>query len=243
MYQHNNSFHFYRVKAFINVLVCLISIISIPTMAEEKMMVESKSDFHPVWKAGQSWKIEYSIQIPSPTMGPVVQKPPPQKSIWIYKVIQCDDSVVSIAITEDGEIQQFELIFDPNDYSLVSIYSIEDGTKEEVDEVPLNSAYFGWTQSHSVISDWPNFQRIFDTAGFEFKNSADEKVIQTAKLLNDDMMEIVFVQKDEDDPETTRSLQLWKNREVWWDEAYIELELADSEPPEKIVLIQGKRIN
>ena len=206
-------------------------------------MVESKSNFHPVWQAGQSWRVEYSMQIPSPTMGPVVQLPPPKKSVWKYEVVHCDDSIAIISITEENGVQRFELTFDPDDYSLISIFSYENGTKEEVDEVSPHSAYFGWTQSHPVIFDWPNFQKVFDKGGYEFKNSGEEKVTQTAKLLADNRLEIVLVYKDEDAPESTKSQQLWRNGEVWWDEAYVELEMADNEPPEKVMLITGKRIN
>ena len=206
-------------------------------------MVESASDFHPVWKAGQSWRVEYSMQVPSPSMGPVTQLPPPRKSVWRYDVTQSDDEVVNVVVSEEGGIRRFELTFDPDDHSLISIISIEDGTKEEVDEVTPHSAYFGWTQTHPVIFDWPLFQKNLDSVVYKFTNSADEKVVQTAKLLNDDVLEILFVYKDEDDPETTRSQQIWKNGEVWWDEAYIELELADNDPPDKVILIRGKRIN
>jgi hypothetical protein len=239
-----NSVNFYRLKVLFNVIAWLLSFFCVTTnMAQEKIMVETKSNFHPVWTAGQSWRVEYSMQIPSPTMGPVVHPPPPEKSIWKYDVVQCDDFNVVITITEEGGDQRYELTFDPDDYSLISIFSYEDGTKEEVDEVSPHSAYFGWTQLHPVIFDWPNFQKVFDKGGYKFINSAEEKIVQTAKLLKDNTLEITLVHKDEDAPETTKSQQLWRNGEVWWDEAHVELEMADDEPPEKVMLITGKRVN
>jgi len=197
------------------------------------------AELPPGWSAGQSWRVEYLVTVPSTAMRRSAKPPPPRRTVWDYEVIDAGtDRLAVVRVRNEDGSRVYELTFTPGNLGLVSAFRLEGSEREEVDELTPSEPYFGWTQSHPIIFDWPAFAAAPADMNLEFETPGEIRVRQEARRTAEGKLEIVLIH--EDGPETTRSRQLWATGFPWWQMASVETEYKDGGATEVVVSISGR---
>ena len=179
------------------------------------------------WQTGQTWAVEYLRSVVSPAKRPAPSSPPPQRSVWRYQAGQVNPELGGIPIlaAEEGGDRKFELWFDLPSPNLRRVVKIVANRRSDFIVHSGRDPFFGWSQEHPVIFDWPGLPLEAQDAERTFVSEDGLPVDEVIRVTAPSQLEISMMMKRQIDAgftQTQRVKQVWEKGRPWWSSAVVD---------------------
>ena len=178
------------------------------------------------WRAGQTWRVEYTRPAPSPVASPSRAALPAGRSVWTYRVVESGPQI-RIEAVEDAGPGRYEVWFNAAPVVLRRVAKIAGGGSFDLIVHSANTPYSGWSQDFPIIFDWPSLPRSPRSFSRSFLDDDGQHAMEVVRFPDPSRFEIVTMVKrrvDSGYDETRRCTQKWKVGSPWWSEAAVETE-------------------